>query len=346
MKPHPRTHLSRIAFLAFILPALANTFADAPASTPGEQPNPNQVRVERMDFGNGPVVHISTPQLRESLYYDKQGGALMGRTLELTIDDTDEQLVRQSININDEVIKSTTIERFNKKTREQNISTYSTKGRHLYTFRSAPGQPDAYLDAEGNPISRQQADQLALASQEDAIDLARLLKQTSPPNPQPSALQDPNEVRVWRHSSQFSRGLLISTRGLTENLTYDDDGKVLVGKNLFAVLRNNETEIVLQSIVITGNTVSFVETKRINHQTGETEITTNTPAGRLLVSEHRSPGQPTIITDGEGNPVSQDRAREIVNSPNPDQIDIDKVPVQDMTNLGKAPAAASTPPTE
>lgn len=344
MKPHSFALSSRLALLAFILPAVAHTFADAPASTAGEQPNPNQVRVERLDFGHGPVTHISTPQLREILYFDEQGAAPTGRILELTLEDSDEQLVRESIAISNEIIKSTSIERFNKKTREQNISTYSTKGRHLYTFRSAPGQPDAYLDAEGNPISRQQANQLYLTSQEDAIDLARRLKQTSPFNPQPSARQDPNEVHVWRDISQFSRGLLISLRGLNEKLAYDNDGKMLVEKTLFAVLRNNETEIVLQSIVLTGNTVSFVETKRINHRTRETEITTHTPAGRLLVSEHTSPGQPRMITDGEGNPISEDRAREIFNTPNPDQIDIGKVPVQDMTNLGKAPAP--TPPAE
>lgn len=44
--------------------------------------------------------------------------------------------------------------------------------------------------------------------------------------------------------------------------------------------------------------------------------------------------------DSAGNTITLQQAEQLLNTPNPDQIDIDNVPVQDMVNLGKAPAAA------
>ncbi len=345
MKTLRFAYFTWLGLLAPALPAIAGASPDNSSSTPPLRQQPSAVYVERRDFGHGPLTEVSTPQLSETFYFDQQGNTPTERVLELTLENTDALLVRKSININGDIVKSTGVERFNKITREQDISTYTAKGRHLYTFHSAPGQPGTYLDAEGKPISQQQADQLYLACQEDQIDLAKVLRQNSPFNHVPSTPQNPNEVRVWRHGSEYSRGIMISMPGLNEIVTYSEDGKMLVERILFST-HNTDKALVMESIVLHGNTVSYLQTKSIQHKDSKTEIITSTPAGNLLFSEHESPGQPRVITDRTGKTISRARSLELLNSPNPDQIDLDKVPVHDMTNLGQAPAAGPTPQAE
>ena len=134
----------------------------------------NKVWVKKLDYGSGPVVNISTPNVSEILQYDTDGKTLLTRTLECTLKDTAEERVIQSISINLGKISSSHKEHFNKKTHEGTIEYYSLAGELLYIQKQAPGQPIRYTDAKGNSIDEKAVRKIWDTCSEEAIEIDKL----------------------------------------------------------------------------------------------------------------------------------------------------------------------------
>ncbi|MBN8709472.1 MAG: hypothetical protein BGO12_07625 [Verrucomicrobia bacterium 61-8] len=99
-----------------------------------------------------------------------------------------------------------------------------------------------------------------------------------------------------------------------------------------------------QSFHIKNNVVTCDQSWRLNKKTNEVTESCYTPKGKLVYTRHTIPGKSETIVDEAGNTITRSDAVRILYSPNPDQIDLDKVPVQDLS--GKAPPAAPTPQAE
>jgi hypothetical protein len=135
---------------------------------------PNEVRVQKYDWGNGPVVQISTPNVLEILQYDTDGKTLLTRTLECTLKDTTEERVIQSLSINLGKIASTYKEHSNKKTHEVTGEFYSVAGELLYTQKEAPEKPIRYTDARGNPIDEKAVHKIWHTCSEQAVEIDKV----------------------------------------------------------------------------------------------------------------------------------------------------------------------------
>lgn len=158
--------------------------------------------------------------------------------------------------------------------------------------------------------------------------------------------QGPNEIRVEYYG--FGDRILqaIYTPDLRLDSYFAKDSKALQFYAVTATLSDTDAERVTQSFLIKKNIITCSQSWRIDKKTNEVTESCYTPKGKLLYTRHTIPGKSETIIDSAGNTINRHQGVQLIDTPNPDQIDIDKIPVQDMTNLGKAPASAPTPQAE
>jgi hypothetical protein len=313
---------------------------------------PNEVRVQRMDVGKSSATLIIMMSLRETTMAFHDDKAPYMRTLSVTLTDNDKEKIEQSIVILGDTPVLSLVTTAPHNAQDYRITAYepngTLRGSALRKFRSGKME-ETLFDAEGKPAPQDQRSRILDMRPPEPVDLAKMPLQKQPIHgdvTKSDILQNPNEIRVEYFELGNGIGQAIYTPNLCEDRYFENDGKTLRDRTVTATLLDNDTERVFQSYFIRKNIVAFTQTTRLNKKTNELTDTYYTPKGNLLYSQRIIPGKIRKITDSAGNTITLQQADQLLHTPNPDQIDIDKVPLQDMTNPGKAPASPSTPQAE
>ena len=336
--------------ITFLLIAASCAFAQtSPITT--TPVGPNEVRVQRMDMGKASLTSISMTSFQEAttIFQDEKAPSM--RTLSVTLADNDKEKIERTICIVGDTPGLSIVTTNPHGTQEYRMTVFepsgTLRGSVLRKFHSGKME-ETLFDAEGKPAPPDQRSRIMGMKMPDPIDLAKvtLLKMpadgdtpaASPPPP------GPNEIRVEYYAYGDLILQAIYTPDLRQESFFAKDSKALEFRTVTATLSDTDAERVTQSFLIKKNTISGDQSWRLNKKTNEVTESCYTPKGKPVYTRHTILGKSETIVDGAGNTITRNQAARLLESPNPDQIDLDKVPVQDMT--GKAPAATPTPPAE
>lgn len=335
--------------LASLLLVTSCALAESPTSFPSNPIAPNEVRVQRMEMGKASSTSIAMSSFEENTVIQKDG-TLSLRSLSRTLADNEKEKITRVISTVDGSPALCMVLTTPRGTRDYQMSVFGPDGTLRGTvMRKFPSgkMEQTVFDPEGKLVPESQHGKIFSVGRPEPLDLAKVPLQKPPPDSSIPAGSVPpqgaNEIRVEYYDLGDRILQAIYTPDLRQDSYFEKESKAPQSRTVTATLSDNDTERVIQSYTIRQNIVAYDQTSRTDKKTSEVTETCYTPKGNLLYTRHAIPGKNETIIDGSGNTITPQQAAQLLNTPNPDQIDIDKVPVQDMTNLGKAPAAAPTP---
>ncbi|PTX98784.1 hypothetical protein DB345_03435 [Spartobacteria bacterium LR76] len=339
--------------LAALLLATSCALAETSFPTTTAPVPPNEVRVQRMDMGNAVSTTISMTSFGETTVVTKNAATPSMHSLFGVLPGEGNEQVRRDMILVGDVPSSSIISTHASGTPDYRMQVYepdgSLRGVALRKYHSGKMEQTA-SDAAGKPLTPEQAMDLFTLKPPQSVDLDKVTLLKPPIDgdaPIASPLpQGPNEIRAEYYD--FGKHILqaIYTPDLRLDSYLGKDSKALEFYTVTATLTDNDNERVTQSFLIKKNIITCSQSWRIDKKTNEITESCYTPGGKLLYTRHTIPGKSETIIDSAGNTINRHRGVQLIESPNPDQIDIAKVPVQDMTNHGKAPASAPTPQAE
>jgi len=338
--------------LASLLLAASCARAGMPSPLPSGPVGPNEVRVIRTTMGEAETTAISMTSFGENTTVFRDGKTPSMRVLSVTLTDNDKEKIEQSILVVGDTPGGSIITTNPHSVQEYRMTAYEPNGQlrgsALRKFHSGKME-ETLFDPEGKPAPQDQRSRILDMKLPEPVDIAKMPLQKQPIHgdvTKSDISQNPNEIRVEYFELGNGIGQAIYTPNLCEDRYFENDGKTLRDRTVTATLLDNGTERVFQSYFIRKNIVAFTQTTRLNKKTNELTDTYYTPKGNLLYAQRIIPGKIRTTLDSAGNTITLQQADQLLHTTNPDQIDLDKVPVMDLTNPGKVPAAAPTPPAE
>lgn len=341
--------------LAALLLATSCALAETPIPMEPTKPlGPNEVRVQRMDMGNAVSTLVSMTSFGESTLVIKNAATPSMHSLFGILPGKGNEEIRRDMILVGDGPSNSVVSTHQSGTQDYRMQVYepdgSLRGVALRKYQSGKMEQTA-SDAAGKPLAPGQALDLFTLKPAQSVDLAKVTLLKPPTDgdaPIVSPLpQGPNEIRVEYYG--FGNDLILQAIYMPDlrlDSYFAKDSKALKFYTVTATLSDTGAERATQSFLVRNNIVIYSQSWRLDKKTNEITESCYTPKGKLVYTRHTIPGKSETIVDGAGNIITRTKAVDLLYSPNPDQIDIDKVRVQDMTNPGKAPIASPTPQAE
>ena len=322
--------------LASLLLAASAALAENPTAVTSTPIGPYEVRVHRMDMGKASSTSIAMSSFEENTVFQKDPMVSL-RNLSRTLADNEKEKITRVISTADGNAGLCVVMTTPRGTRDYQMSVFGPDGKLRGTVvRKFPAgkMEQTAFDAEGKLIPESQQGQIFSVKPPEPVDLTKVTLLKMPADgdtPAASPLpQCPNEIRTEYYDYGDLILQAIYTPDLRQESFFAKDSKALEFRTVTATLSDTDAERVTQSFHLKNNIVTCDQSWRLNKKTNEVTESCYTPKGKLIYTRHTIPGKSETIVDEAGNTITRSDAVRLLYSPNPDQIDLDKVPVQSL----------------